>query len=165
MRLSKNLRLQDGEMWIQFTGDDLKIPGKRLDYRLPPELPPYLRRYIEIDRHTLLDGQTHDALWVGQDGRPLATNGIAAVVTKATRSRFDRSFGPHRFRHELATALARDYPDNPGLAAAILGISLKVAEGYYVQALGDESTRLVAAHLERERDRTRRMVERGFDAR
>lgn len=164
MRLGKNVKVLDGEMWIHFAGDDLKIPGRSLEYRLPPELPPYLTRYINVERKFSLNGQTHDALWVGQNGAPLATIGVAAVVTRATRSRFDRGFGPHRFRKELATALARDYPDNPGLAAAILGISLKVAERYYVQALEEDAVNLIAAHLESERARTRGMAPRDANA-
>jgi integrase len=55
-----------------------------------------------------------------------------AMIRRASMAEFGEAFGTHRFRHELASALAEADPDNPGVAAAVLGISIAVAEGTYI---------------------------------
>jgi hypothetical protein len=48
-----------------------------------------------------------------------------------TRKRFGVSFGPHRFRHAIATTAALRDPASPGLAVGLLKISGPVIDEHY----------------------------------
>ena len=55
-------------------------------------------------------------------------------MTKLTRGRFGIAFGPHRFRHAIATTAPMRDPSHPGVAAGLLGISKEVVEQSYNRA-------------------------------
>ena len=48
-----------------------------------------------------------------------------------SKARFGVTFGPHRFRHAIATTAPLRAPEHPGLAAPLLGISKEVVETHY----------------------------------
>jgi hypothetical protein len=56
------------------------------------------------------------------------------MIRRASKDKFGQAFGPHRFRHSLATTQARIAPYNPGLAASLLGISEGVLAEHYNKA-------------------------------
>lgn len=64
------------------------------------------------------------------------------------------AFGPHRFRHSLATTAAYADPFNPGFAASVLAISEKVNAAHYNQARRDDALRRFQEHLQNDRART-----------
>jgi integrase len=103
-------------------------------FDIGPRLTSYLDLYLREIRPALLGDCRHDALWVGQSGRPLTLKGLGERVHVLSRKRFGYSFGPHAFRHAISTMLAEHEPQNPGLAAAVLGISPAINMAHYNRA-------------------------------
>ena len=59
---------------------------------------------------------------------------IAQMIMRRSFARFGEPFGPHSFRHALATTAINLMPANPGIAAAVLGNSHRVVEQHYARA-------------------------------
>lgn len=103
-------------------------------FDLPDRLTPYIQKYLDTVRPALLRDNVHCALWVGIDGRPLLAKGIQGMICVRSRTRFGVTFGPHRFRHAIATTAPLRDPTRPGLAAPLLGISNGVIQTHYNRA-------------------------------
>ena len=88
----------------------------------------YLNSFSVPLQHT---GKRHDELCIGINGKPLERKGIKAMVGRLSKARFDVTFGPHRFRHAIATAAPLRAPEHPALTASLLGISKDVLETHY----------------------------------
>ena len=82
----------------------------------------------------------------------------------ASKARFGTAFGPHRFRHALATTAARVDRSNTGLAAAVLAVSETVVEGHYNLAKQEHAAREHVGIVEEERQRTRGLAGRLFNS-
>jgi integrase len=117
-------------------------------FSLPSSLTFYIEKYLASVRPALLRDQCHNALWVGIDGRPLEAKGIQQMVCKRTKARFGVSFGPHRFRHAIATTVPLKAPEAPGLAAALLGISRETVQEHYDRASQVKAVNLFQTMLE-----------------
>src|SRR5271156_3840114 len=63
--------------------------------------------------------------------RPYKTKNQMLSLTLA---RFGTAFGTHRFRHAVASSAPLMDPENPGLAAGLLGISRDVVQQNYNRA-------------------------------
>jgi integrase len=161
MRVNIEVKLTEKECWL-LLGSEIEKDHTPLEYTVPPELVPYIRHYLTITRPALLNGGTHNAMWVGSQGQPLTLAAIASMIGRLSSAELGGRFGAHQFRRELATGLAEAEPHNPGLAAAILGIGIEVAEKHYIVARDHEAGRHVADHLAAERERTRLLAERLF---
>jgi hypothetical protein len=155
----EQLQLSASTCWLLF-GRDVVKNKKPIEYELPRELVPRVRRYLEVERRVLLGMADHDAMWVATNGSPLGLRGIEGLVRRASAKEWGKAFGTHRFRHELCSALAEADSENPGLPAAVLGISPSVAERVYTHVRDDIAARKVADDLIEERERTRLLVER-----
>jgi hypothetical protein len=59
----KQLQMTTDACRLMFGRADVKT-GKRIDYELPPELFPFICRYLEVERRELLQRRNHDMLWV-----------------------------------------------------------------------------------------------------
>jgi hypothetical protein len=70
-----------------------------------------------------------------------------------SRQRFGESFGPHRFRHAIATTATLRDPDHPGLAVGVLGISGAVLEEHYNRAGQSQAVTIVGGRSARCRGR------------
>lgn len=103
-------------------------------FSLPTKLTPYIDRYLDSVRPALLGEQAHNALWVGINGEALSAKGIQHMICTRSKDRFGVSFGPHRFRHAIATTIPLRAPQTPGLAATLLGISKDTIEAHYDRA-------------------------------
>jgi integrase len=133
LRVGQELVMRGGRYWIELTAEQVKT--KRPDqFDLPEPLTPYIHRYLAEMRPALLGSQSHDAVWVGRRGEPWAPQNIKNRIRLLTRKRFGQSFGPHRFRHAIATTAALRDPAHPGLAAGLLGITSPVIEEHYNRA-------------------------------
>lgn len=133
LRVQRELVLQETVYRIELTPEQTKTNvHDRFD--LPDILTPYVRHYLQTVRPALLADRQNDALWISARGTPLAAKGIAERILKLSRARFGIAFGPHRFRHAIATSSALRDPANPGLAAGVLGGSAKVIERHYNRA-------------------------------
>ena len=164
MKLGKQLQLDGVDCWVVFKPADLKSP-KTVEYRLPPGLAARVDHYLASERPILLAGADHPDLWIGEHGEPLTLAGIQAMIWRASEAEFGQSFGPHQFRHELASAQAEADCETPGIAAAVLGTSMAVVEAEYTHARNDLAAAKLAAHLAEERDRTRLLAQRLFESR
>ena len=92
--------------------------GKYDVFTLPKSLTPYIEKYLETVRPALLRGKRHDALWIGINGKQLERKGIEGMVGRRSKARFDVTFGPHRFRHAIATTAPLRAPEHPGPGGA-----------------------------------------------
>ena len=135
---------------IELTPDQVKT--KRRDgFDLPECLTPYVLHYLEVVRPGLLAGRAENALWINPKGGAMTAKAIQHRVRKLSLLRFGIAFGPHRFRHAIATTAALRDPGNPGLAAGVLGGSAEVIEQYYNRAGQIEAAQKLAALLEQRR--------------
>jgi integrase len=168
MRLGKNLYKLNGEYWARL--QSMIVKNKReLLYSLPKKLTPYIDRYLAEIRPQLLDPVATDAVWGNGDGGAFTYRSIQTMIVRQTRAevgkKFREEFGPHRFRHAFASALAEADPANPGLAAVILGITEGVVAEHYRVARQADAARKFQADLREERERTRHVAERAFGKR
>jgi hypothetical protein len=105
LREGQEIHLVDDQYRIELQPHQVKT--KKFDsFKLPRRLTPFIRKYIAMARPTLLAGQSHEAFWIGINGEPLSAKGIEEVVFRCSRRRFGVGFGPHRFRHAIATTAA-----------------------------------------------------------
>ena len=149
--------IRHGEHYrIELTADQVKT-GKPDRFDLPAVLTPYLHKHLDVMRPALLGKQTHDALWITPRGTAMTTQDIQNRVRRLTRQRFGQSFGPHRFRHAIATTAVLRDPTHPGLAAGLLGITGTVIEEHYVRAGQSQAATLFDHAMRRRQDRLRRV--------
>jgi site-specific recombinase XerC len=159
IRVGEELILRSERYRIELKPWQVKT-NKRDHFNLPEVLAPYVRHYLAIARPALLQGQSHDAVWITHYGKPWTAAGIQLRVWKLTRKRFGQGFGPHRFRHALATTATLRLPSHPGLAAGMMGISAQVVNEHYDRASQVEATIQVDAALARRLARLRGEVVR-----
>lgn len=96
--------------------------GATLDFPLPAELGPRLRRYLEVHRAILANCGTPTAgLWLNTRGAPLSAAGLGQRVARVTARHLGRPIPVHLFRHAAATSLATEDPHHVRLVAALLG--------------------------------------------
>ena len=100
-------------------------------FELPKKLTPFIDRYVSDIRPALLQERVHEQFWISGRGGPWSAKAIQNQVLELSRKRFSKSFGPHRFRHAIATTAPILDPANPGLAAALLGITQGVIDDSY----------------------------------
>ena len=148
LRLERQIIAHGNGYRLVFTGQDVKNK-RHIEYAVPPELVPRIEHYLMVERVELLGDQRHDAFWVNRNGAMLGARGIEGVIRRASRTRFNKTFGTHAFRHALATTAARMDPSNPGLAAAILAISQAVVGEHYNRARQEEAAEAYVTHVEK----------------
>lgn len=161
MRLGVHLAEDAGEYRISFEPPDLKSP-KWQSYPLPPRLAEAMRTYLAVVRPALMQGKRHDWLFVGGAGDRLKEQGIDGMLRRRTPGRFGSTETAHVFRYSLGTAIAARFPDNPGLAAAMLANSLPVAERCYIHIRQELAAQAVNASVRADREETRLLAERLF---
>ena len=126
--------LRHGEHYRVALGASLVKTGKPDRFELPEWLTPYVTRYLQLVRPALLAGRRSESMWITRNHERMAAKAIQARVIRHTKVRFGIGFGPHRFRHALATTAALRAPDQPELAAGVLGITTTVVEQHYNRA-------------------------------
>ena len=160
MRLGRQvLPGPDGGWQLSFKSQDIKTQ-RGVEYDVPDSLLAGIDRYVAVERRELLQGHQHDWFWVNRNGEKLGIRGIEGVIRRGSGEQFGTVFGPHRFRHSLATTAAYADPANPGLAASVLAISEEVNAAHYNQARQDEAMRRYQDHVQTERVRTERLMRR-----
>ena len=157
IRVGEELVLRSERYRIELKPWQVKT-NKRGHFDLPELLAPYVQHYLAVTRPALLQGQSHDAVWITHYGKPWTAAGIQSRLLKLTRKRFGQGFGPHRFRHALATTATLRLPSHPGLAAGMMGISAQVVNEHYDRASQVQATTLFDTALARRLARLRRDV-------
>jgi integrase/recombinase XerD len=124
------------DWWLQFEPAENK--GKiLLEFPFPPELTPFLERYLTVHRPVLLHrGQRRlepvTALWISKHGGPMGEAAITHQVRQRTAAAFGLPISPHMFRDCLATAVAISAPAEIDIVPVLLGQrSAKTAERHY----------------------------------
>ena len=138
IRLGRNLVFNDGRYRLTFLREDMKN-RRYIEYDLPDKLTPYVERYLSEVRPRLLRGRQHDFVLVGILGAPLREAGIERMIRRGSEIQFGKAFGPHSFRHSLASSHARVESTNPGVAAAILAVTTGVVDGHYNRARTEDA--------------------------
>jgi len=133
LRLGHEIFAEEGWYRIELAPHQVKT-DRRDAFNLPDDLTPYIEHYVQMIRTKLLGGRPSTAFWIGRGGEQLSEKGIQTTVMRRTFRRFGITFGPHRFRHALATTVALYAEEFAGSGAAVLAISPAVAEGHYVLA-------------------------------
>jgi len=150
VRVGQELTWRGDRYRLEFQPEQVKT-AKYDAFSLPERLTPYIRRYLETVRPALLRNRAHDALWGGLNGEPLQAKGIQNMILKRSKARFGVAFGPHRFRHAIATTIPLRAPSQPGLAAPLLGISKEVVQTHYNRANQVAAVQMFQSLIERQR--------------
>ena len=130
IRLGKELVWQGGVYRLELNATQVKTKKPdRIDF--PAYLTAYINRYVNNIRPGLLAGRQCEQFWLGARGGPWTAKAIQGQILHHSRIRFGVAFGPHRFRHAIATTSAIADAGNPGLAAAVLGISSEIVKESY----------------------------------
>lgn len=165
LTLGKNiLRDPESGLWrVDLSPVDVKNE-RYINMCLPEILEPWLDRYVEVERQELLGGNQSDAFWINWGGKPLREKGLDKRIRWHSAKRFGQAetFGTHRFRHCIASALPMILPEHPGLAASILHISHGVLDKHYDRSSAVLAFRTYHAALAKELAATKPMAEKVF---
>jgi integrase/recombinase XerD len=158
MRLGHNLR-RVGDHWELFFDASL-MKGGRSSLQLPlgPRVGRIFTRYIEVERRELLQGATHDFVWVAKSGDPWSDKGTDFMMRTRTKARFGVAFGSHRFRTSLTTTQAIVDGRNLLGTSRILAHSPAVALKHYNRAGSLEASRRHDAYMDEAEDAAARML-------
>jgi integrase/recombinase XerD len=111
---------------------------------VPPELTPYIDRWLETFRpnlHTIARAEAQVGvgghLWLNRHGRPLRSGAIRQQIEIRTQQAFGRHVWPHLFRDCAVTELVDCAPEEIGIAPDLLGhAALQTTKKHYLQAVG-----------------------------
>lgn len=134
---------------IALTGDMTKT-DKEWEAAAPLSLETRLRAYLDTVRPWLMRRtvETHQMLWVGRMGKPLAYGTMKNSIPMVTKRELQVSISPHLFRDAAATTLARQSPADTRLIRPLLGHSSdRIAEKHYNHAKRIEAGRNYAKLL------------------
>jgi hypothetical protein len=138
------------------------MKGGRSDHELPlsARVAAIVERYIAVERHELLRGESHDYVWVAQGGGPLSEKGIDFMMRSRTKAQYGMAFGAHRFRAGLTTTQALVDGQNLLGTSRILAHSPAVALKHYNRAGALEASRRHAAYIDAAEDAAASMLGR-----
>jgi integrase/recombinase XerD len=133
IRIGRNLVARGDCYILIFEADEMKT-RRRHEIPLPALLTPFIEGYLTLHRPLLLQGATHDALWVSQYRAPLAMNGIGQRFPKLTKRMTGKRLTSHRVRHCLASSIVNCDPAHARNAVSLLGhVSYATSETFYVR--------------------------------
>ncbi len=146
LRVGRNLQRR-AEGWVIEQEPEITKMGRAEWCPLDPAVAPMVERYLAVERVELLEGKDSDHLWIAEGGGKLAEASVARQIRLHTGRAFERPFGPHAFRHCLATTSAMDNPSAPLDGATLLGHSdPQTTSRYYNLA---KTSGAAARHAER----------------
>lgn len=132
--LGLHLRKADETYELHFSASDMKDRRARV-FSITPRLTGPLDRYVDHYREVIATAGSCDRLWLGQSGRPLSKDGLAARLKSVTHIQLGVALGPHSFRHVAATSIAEYDPEHVGIIRDILGhATLEMANRHYNRA-------------------------------
>ncbi len=133
MRIDQHLDLATGR--VSFKAHEMKRK-RDMEFLLPPELLPPLRRYIEHFRPLLMKPGVVDEgyLWTSPTGGMTHRNALGIAVKAAIRKRAGKEFNFHLFRHASATFISEIAPERTRMASGVLHHSrLSTTDKYYIK--------------------------------
>ena len=153
-----------GSEWVLNQTADLTKERKSLVLPVAPEVASMLERYLDVERIELLNGRTHDSLWVSWYGTPLSTSGVVNMLWRRSVLRFGVGFSTHRFRASLTTTTTMESPETPFDAALILGHGVEVSLASYNRAKAASASRRHQERLKDLRASSEMIAKQGFRA-
>lgn len=136
MLIGRHLQPITGGYDLRFQPEDTKDKKAR-NFLLPSDMVAPMRRYLEVHRPELLQGQTSDALWINQYGNPITRDGLSGELPKVTKRYLGVELRTHAFRHIAATSIAEFDPEHVNIIRDILGhATLDMAQKHYNRATG-----------------------------
>jgi integrase len=126
------IRVSDGYR-IELPAELVKTE-KQDHFDLPRRFTPFIHAYLTEVRPKLLCGRTSAHFWINSKGQACTPKLIQARILELSKRRFGVAFGPHRFRHSIATSAPHLDPTNPTTGAEVLGISPSVVQAHYNRA-------------------------------
>lgn len=119
LTVDRHLAFDDAGLSVLLDTADTK--SKRQEScRLPPQLVPYVTRYLDEVRPHLLHGRAHAGLWPSKNGGPIGGDRIYSTVRKLIIEKFGKDMCLHDFRRAAATFIAIDMPEKIGLIPGVL---------------------------------------------
>ena len=149
-------RMPSGEWRLRFLPEDFKnehgAARELYDVMMDPSTWPLVDQYINQARPVLLHGREIDEAFVSVTGRPLAATSLASAVKSLTGAYIDENlgmhaFGPHAFRHIVATAWLRANPGDYLTVAHILHDTLETVLKNYAHNTPNDGLRLFSTWL------------------
>ena len=132
-------KAEDGSWWVEIPRKEFKnlqgAAGDR-DYKVMvnKELWPEIEFYLAKCRPVLLGTSKSDCLFLTMQGKPLDKNRFNDIVKTLTRSFCplkNSGFGPHAFRHIIATDYIKNHPNGFQVVADILHDKLQTVLDNY----------------------------------
>jgi integrase/recombinase XerD len=157
--------IREGDLyWLVFDETEMK-GGRSSDKYLPTVLTPYMTRYLDYHRRSLLrdpEGLSDvTGLWIGEHGRLIGGPGIRSAVCTRTKAEFGVAIPPHRFRDCLATSFAYEDPANLRAATSVLDhADPGMVDRHYNQSQRHVALQRVHSNLDELRERLKPAYER-----
>jgi integrase/recombinase XerD len=159
--IGRHLIVDGGEYRIKLAAAETKT-GRPYSAAIPPELMPYLDRWLQVYRPRLqsiaraqVDPGTH--LWLSRWGRPMGSNAIRHQIEARTQRAFGKPVWPHLFRDCAVTELVDCAPEEIGITPDLLGhADLRTTHRHYIQAHGMTAHVRVQEMIARRRAAARR---------
>lgn len=118
LSISRHVEFDDEGVNILLYADDTKSHRPE-SFRLPAELVPYLKIYLDKMR-PILNGHLHDGLWASNKRCPLSAGRIYDIARARMRAEFGKDMCLHDFRRAASTFLAMDAPEMVGIIPGVL---------------------------------------------
>jgi integrase len=149
MRIGSELVEHDGSYALALAEEQTKN-HRRYDRSLPPELSPFIGRYLEHYRPILLGNAMSDFVWISWRSGPMSGYSIYGNLCKRTEAAFGTAISPHLFRDCAVTSSATVRPDLVWLGMSLLHHSdPRIAEKHYDHALATEAVQAYQDSLRR----------------
>jgi hypothetical protein len=115
----EHLLLDEAGLVVRLGAADTKSKREE-SCRLPPEITPYIERYLDEVRPQLLNGQVHDGIWPSRKGGRIRGGRIYDTIRARILDKFGKDMGLHDMRRAAATYIAMDMPEKIGLIPGVL---------------------------------------------
>lgn len=148
---------------LEFPAGQMKS-NRAYSCQFPNSLVGFLEEYTKCYRLQLVGhNPAVAALWPSIHGKPLAMEGVTAIVARRTLEEFGVAIRPHLFRHIVATAIAERLPaEADELITSLLGHhEIITSERHYNHAKGEQAASVLCAALKKRLGRSESLPLRG----
>jgi len=139
---------------LRFSEAETKT-GREFEGELPPELTPWVEKYLSLHRNDLLshgDCVPTSRLWIDRWGKPMEEASIRSQINKRTRDAFGPHIWPHLFRDIAVSGFVNCAPEDIALAPDLLGHArIETTRRHYILANGTRAHERVQAAIVRGR--------------
>lgn len=147
MELGRHLNKQGDRYVVSFDETETKNHRAHED-ELPPELTPYIDRYLDHYRLVLLRGRASTAVWISSYRGPLSEQSHYMRFRAATKEELGHELCPHLARDIAATGIATERPELVGIIPVVLDhADERPAQKHYNHARKIDASRIYGADL------------------